>query len=224
MKGHKKKIRDNRYLNWLLILSNWLIQGILHADKTEKVYKIISTIVYGITISAILIYYSKLPLIWSLFLGLVIGHSINWILNSNFCSLIVHRLLASKTSKRNIFNYLTSLQNRINSKSWVLYSAAFGSICRGMLTDSSDLDISIVRNPGLNNAIKALCFVFIEKKRADFMCIPLELWLSDSPEDSKNRFKVENNPVVISDKIDSLDKYYEDKLSIHEAKLLNRVS
>ncbi len=223
MKGIKKKIRDNKYLNWILILTNWFFQSIINADRTEKIYKISFSIIFMILTYVILNQLVSYPAINLILISFVIAHTLNWIVNGNFYNLIIHRLLLDQISKVDLFNYLISLENKLKDKDWIVYAASFGSICNGNLKDSSDVDISIVRKPGLKNAISAIVFSVLEKKYADLNKIPLELYISDTPENSMKRFTVEKNPVVVYDKENTIDKYYDEKLTIVDAKKLNGV-
>ena len=223
MRGIKKKIRDNRYLNWILIITNWFFQSIVNADRTEKIYKISFTVVLTVitysTLNQFLIF-SNVKLAITSF---IIAHTLNWVVNGNFYNLIIHRLLLAQISKEDLFNYLLKLEEKLKDKDWIVYAASFGSICNGNLKDSSDVDISIVRKPGLKNAILAIVFSVKEKKYADFNKIPLELYISDTPENSMKRFSVEKNPVIVYDKESAIDLHYDDKLTIEEAKKLNNV-
>lgn len=223
MIGVKKVIRDNRYLNWLLILSNWLFQGIPNADKTEKIYKISFTLIFWVGFFILLHTIKDFKLLILLASSFFLAHTLNWIVNGNFYILFVHRLLIAKLKKENLFEYLTVFEARMNQQNWAMYAASFGSICRGQLKDSSDIDISIVRKPGLKNALASIWFALKEKKLADAKGIPLEIYISDSPQDSVKRFAAEKNPVVISDPDNTIDKYYQEKLSIQEAKKLNNI-
>jgi len=223
MKGIKKTIRDNKYLNWILIISNWCFQGILHADKTEKYYKISFTLFFWFILFFLFGYYYSVSMVKSITLSFVIAHSLNWIINGNFYNLIIHRLMLVKLSKKNLFRYIEILERKIETQNWVLYAASFGSICKGKLKDSSDIDISIVRKPGFKNALLSIIFALKEKKHADFKGIPLELYISDSPADSIKRFGGEKNPVIIYDPENIIDKYYQEKLNIAEARKLNNI-
>ena len=222
MKGVKKKIRDNRYLNWILILSNWLFQSIINADKTEKIYRISFTIIFWVLFYYLLsLSINCIPL--NFILSFILGHTLNWIVNGNFYNLIIHRLLLAKLSKHDLFDYTEGLKKRLTKKEWVLYAVSLGSICKGNLKDSSDVDISIVRKPGFKNAVSAIIFSVFEKKYADFHKIPLELYISDSPQNSMKRFSDEQNPVVIADPDNVISNYYQTKLTLEEAKKLNNL-
>jgi len=223
MKGIKKKIRDNRFLNWLLLLSNWLFQGIPNADKTEKAYKTLFTLFFWGILFWIFYSSGNIAIEKVLIISFLIAHTFNWLVNGNISIILIHRLLLVKLSKQDLFLYIEKLQQKTVSKNWILYAASFGSICRGDLKDSSDIDISIVRKPGFKNALKSIWFALKEKKAADFNGIPLEIYISDTPENSIHRFAAEQNPVVIYDPYNAIDNYYKDKLTIEEAKKLNNI-
>ena len=221
MKGIKNKIRERWYLRWILLFSNWLFQGILRADKTERIYKISFTLFFSSFFC--FIFDSYLDSQFDLLLSFISGHTLNWIVNGNFYVIFIHRLLIVKLSKKDLFDYLGLLRNRLENVDWVLYSASFGSICNGKLKDSSDLDVSIVRKPGLKNAIKSIWFALREKKIADFKRIPLEIYISDTPKNSRNRFKAETCPVILYDKGNILKNYYDKTMNLEEAREINKV-
>ena len=221
MKGFKDRIRHNTYLRWILLFSNWLFQGIIHADKTEKIYKILFTFMFSVGFYFLLKYAFNIPVVWTVLFGFILGHTFNWLVNGSFYAILVHRLLILKLIKKNLFIYLANFVNRLEGKDFILYCALFGSICTGELKDSSDIDVSLVRKRGFINSFKALFFILKEKKLADLHGIPLELFLSDSPENSKKRFGGEHNPVVIYDPENNLNKYYSETLTLADAKKIN---
>jgi len=215
----KHRIRNVWYLRGLLVLSNWLFQGILGSDSTERLYKLLFTALLSVVF--FLIYSAYLNLWTSVLTSLLTAHTLNWIINSNFSMLLIHRLYIGKLCKENLFTYLSKLKERLMNKAWILYVASYGSICRGELKDSSDVDISFVRKGGFKNAINALIFILKEKKKADLLGIPLEITLSDSPENSIIRFKKENTPISLYDPKNILDNYYDETLTLEEAKQQN---
>ncbi len=223
MKGFKNEIRRRWYLRWMLIFSNWLFQGILHADRTEKIYRISCTLLFFSMI--LFLFYLFTPWNWMqiIVVSILCGHTLNWILNGNFSAILVHRLMLKKTTKNDLFNFVETLSGKLQDNKSLLYTAVFGSMSRGELKDSSDLDLSMVRNPGFTNAIKSLWLVLIVRKQADFKGIPLELFLSDSPENSINRFRNEDKAVVVFDPGNRLRQYYREIYTINEAKKRNGV-
>ena len=221
MKG-KNKILTNRYLYWLQILTNWFFQGITHADKTEKVYKILFTLILSLLIG-LLIWSLTHVIIIAFVIGFIVGHTLNWSVNCNFHVLLIHRLKWTKILKEDYFKYLFSVQQRLTNKNWLLYSVCMGSICEGKLNNSSDIDISIIRKPGFKNALSAIIFFVKEKKYADFKRIPLDLFIIDNPINSIKRSNYQKKPIILSDADNTIDKYYNEKLTIAEAKKLNNI-
>lgn len=221
MKGFKDTIRKSPIFRWSLVVSNWMFQGILHSDQTEKIYKILFSLIFSLLCIFILSSIFGLSLTYAVIIGVLLGHTLNWMVNSNFNNIIIHRLFISRLEKENAFNYLDSLSNRLDNHPSVLYATTHGSICNGELKPSSDIDVALVRKKGLVNGIKALYFVVRERKIADLKGIPLEIYLSDTPNDAIKRFRDEQNPVVIYDPQNVVDQYYNAKLTISLARKLN---
>ncbi len=226
MKKFIEKVLYSKEFSWLQPFSNWLMQGIFHADKSEKLYKIMFTISFWIIIGAILFFGGEMSFIQSLLMGFFLAHSLNWLINCNFFVLFVHRMKWLKTSKPALFTQLYDIQNRlegIKNKDWILYCVSHGGICKGTLNQHSDIDVSLIRKPGLKNMLSAIIFYVKEKKYADFKGVPLDIFICDSPENCIERSKRQKNPIVLLDHDNLVDVYYPDKLkiSIEEAKVLN---
>lgn len=219
-------ILNNKYFTWLQLFSNWLMQGIFHADKSEKSYKILFTIFFWIFFFFIFFYGIKISIITSLIFAFVSAHTLNWFINSNLYVLLVHRMRWLKTSKPDLFNQLEAIQNRldkIENKDWILFCVSLGGICKGSLNEHSDIDVSLIRKPGLKNMFHAVVFYIKEKKYADIKGVPLDIFICDTPRNCIDRSKGQKNPIVLLDHNNEVDQFYPDKLkiSIDEAKVLN---
>ena len=217
MEKFKKSILNNKYLTWLQLSSNWLMQGIFHADKTEKMYKILFTVVLWIVMFGILFFGFNMVLVKSLFYGFVVAHTLNWFINNNLFVLLVHRMRWLKTSKKELFNQLESIQNRlerISNKDWILYCVSHGGICNGTLNSHSDIDVSLIRKPGFKNMFHAVIFYIKEKKYADLKGVPLDIFICDTPKNCIDRSNGQKNPIVLLDHEDNVDLFYPDKMKI----------
>jgi predicted nucleotidyltransferase len=221
MKGFKNTIRKKPYLRWILAVSNWFFQGIAYADILEKIYKLSFTVVFSVIFSLSLFSFQSFSGLHSIILGVFIAHTLNWLINSNLYSVVIHRLQISKLDKKDAFTYLEKLSRRIENRKGILYITVHGSICMGKLKPTSDIDIAVVRQKGFKNAIHSLWFYIYEQKLADYSKIPLEIYLCDSPENAIERFRNEKTPIVIYDPFKIVDSYYHSQLSIAEAKVLN---
>lgn len=223
MENIKNIILKNIYLSWILIFTNWVFQGIPLGSRIEKIYKISFTVFFWIICLVILYYTFTISLINSLIFGFLIAHTINWFVNCNFYVIFIHRIKWFKIPKIKLFNQLCGIQHRLNNEDWILYSTSSGGICRGTMDGNSDIDVSLVIKPGIKNILFAIIFFVKEKKIADFNGVPLDIFISETPEESLNRSNGQENPVVLYDPYDILDNYYEQKMTIREAKILNNV-
>jgi len=222
MKGIKAKIRDKAYSRWILLVSNWVLQGIINADKTEKLYKILFTTLIGFILFIILninifFFHNYLNIIISLF----IAHTFNWLINGNLTTILIHRLYLGETSKESIFNYIDELADRLKKEKSIICVLAFGSMSRGELKESSDLDISFLRQAGFSNGFKAIYFMIKENRISSNKKVPLEGYLHDSIKNIKKRYRADEPPVIIFDPKKIAVKNFEITFSIEEAKKLN---
>ena len=223
MTNFKNKILNNKYLSFLQIATNWFMQGILHADKSERIYKLLFTSIFF----SLFCFIADDVISFSHAINLfIISHSLNFFINCNLSVLLIHRIKWLKTSKVKLFKYLFIIQERfkcISNKDWILYCVSHGGICKGTLNHHSDIDVCIIRKPGLINLIKSIVFYVREKKIADYYGIPLDIFICDSPLNCRVRSKFQDNPIVICDHLNLIDEFYpkKNKITIAEAMIIN---
>src|SRR6056297_2036236 len=115
MRGIKNEIRQRRYLRWMLLPSNWLAQGIIHADKTEKIYKITFTLLFW---GLFFIWFNSYntSLAGTIILSFIIAHTLNWFVNGAISTILAHRLFIGKLSKKKAFRYLYNLEKPLQKE------------------------------------------------------------------------------------------------------------
>ena len=221
MKGLKAKIRERRSTRWLLLVSNWLSQGIWNMDWTEKLYRIFTTSFLFIILFIIVLNFTELTLMVGAIFSFVIAHTINWLINSNLITLFIHRLLIGTTNKLEFFRYLEGLRKRIENENAIQGGYCFGSMSRGVMNSQSDLDLAFVRVSGFRNAIRAIIFFTKEKKIAQSFKIPTESFLCDSITGLKKRYHSSEPPVIVSEKLMLSKKKYSIFYNLKEAEKMN---
>ena len=95
------------------------------------------------------------------------------------CDAAHHITTLPQVGKKTLFHYIKDIRSRLIRHDSILCAFIYGSISRGDLHDSSDLDFVIVRRPGFRNAISSLAILTFEKLRALAYRIPLESYLAD---------------------------------------------
>ena len=222
----KDKILSHKFLRFLQFFTNWFMQGVFHADLSERLYKLFFTIFFSFLfyiISSICLSFTfYFDIIFSVFLA----HTFNFFLNCNIFVLLIHRIKCLKTNKAKLFSHLYFMRNQLDNlhdKSWILYCISLGGICQGTLNVHSDIDVCIIRRPGFINLIKSIIFYVKAKNIADFRAVPLDIFICDSSMNCLKRSKYQKNPIVLLDHNNIIDKYYPEKLkiSIEIAEILN---
>ncbi|MFZ3382337.1 MAG: nucleotidyltransferase domain-containing protein [Candidatus Methanoperedens sp.] len=190
-------------LKIFIILSNWTFQGMLYADKTERLFRLLLDCLMTIILYAIinqLILGGYLALIFAF----LIAHTFNWIFNGQF--FVLGRYIGIKPDKHNDFiKFIKEFKFRIEQNKSIQLVVVYGSMARKELKESSDLDVRIVRKKGIINAFKSCFFAFSERKKAFFNRFPLDLYVVDST-NHLSKMRLDEVPIIIYDP-DNLMKY-----------------
>ncbi|HHV34610.1 MAG TPA: hypothetical protein GXX59_03410 [Syntrophomonadaceae bacterium] len=182
----------------ILMASSWIFQGVLYMDKTEKAFKVVTELIL-FTFPLILLL-GVLPVIYATILSLIICHTMNWILNGQI--FVVLKNLKMVSNPPECFRkYINVLARRIEQKNYILAAAAYGSLSKQQLEDSSDLDVRIIRKSGFLNGVKACAFVATERSRALIKRFPLDIYVLDDVHKIEQQIdrSEANNPVILYD-------------------------
>ncbi|MEN6554378.1 MAG: hypothetical protein ABFC34_16015 [Methanobacterium sp.] len=164
-------------------------------DRTERYFKISLDILLFI-----LLYFIINQLVGkleSIILAIILAHTLNWIFNGQIFVLLKNLNLL-ETSKGSFIEYLDNIEVRLKNENCIIAAAAFGSISREKLKSTSDLDIRIIRKPGIRNAIKACIFLLKERTLSFFKFFPLDIYVLDDFDMISEHIKNEK-PIVIFD-------------------------
>jgi predicted nucleotidyltransferase len=162
----------------VIILTNWLFQGILYADKTEKLFKISLEIILFIFLSSFLITISNTFL--GLFVSVIIAHTVLFIFNGQLFALAKNFDLIYNDPQR-IIDYVNGLKQRVSNEKSINCLVLYGSLVRGEIKPTSDIDVRIIRKSGFLNGFRACMFGLKERNRALFLRFPLDMYVIDSP-------------------------------------------
>lgn len=185
---------------------NWVFQGILGADRTEQIFKLLVDVVLTLLFTWGLVQFLSLPL--ALLGAAILAHTCNWLFNGQFW--VVGRFVGiTHNSPEKIMAYLQSVQRRLAGSSSLLGIAVFGSMARGNAPrTNSDIDLRFVRRPGWWPALQANFIGLAEKTRAFVAGLPLHLFVYDSI-DSLNRLRRDELPYLLYDPDGLLQQKYQ---------------
>lgn len=169
-----------RFLNWLqssVLISlavHWVFQGMLYMDRTERTYKLMIDVVLALAFVVGLGFS-----VANVAAGLLVGHSLNFVFNGQI-NVVLKNFGISRADAGSLMHYIDQLVGRVNAERSIAFAAAYGSLSRDMLGDKSDVDIRLLRRPGVMNGLRSVTFGLQERARALFTGIPLDLYVVDT--------------------------------------------
>jgi hypothetical protein len=183
-----------------IVMGNWLNQGFLYSDRTEKAFRIALDLAFAIPLYLLLSNFIASG--WSFSLALVTAHTFNWAFNGQFFAMYRFVNTDPAAFEKNTFEknleYLKEVKSRIEVEKSILCADLSGSMVREKFNKRSDVDVRIVRKEGFINGVRACLFGFLERSRALLQRIPLDLYVSDSMDHLSKR-KADEVPVVLHD-------------------------
>ena len=135
--------------------------------------------------------------VYSMLMGVVTGHTLHWLFDGHFYVLL-KKLGYAHTEASQFDDYIAKLTQRAKREPSVAAVAAFGSLSRGQLTPKSDLDVRVIRHPGVVNGLKACFFTFLERSRALLVSLPLDIYTLDNIRGLK-KLRSDEPPVILYD-------------------------
>lgn len=168
----------------LIICINWAFQGIFYTKKTETIFKILYELSLLFIFCNLFIYFIDMTLL-ALFVGFLTSHTINWLINNNLFSLF-KTFKIFETTNETFISYVEKLKIEIQQNSSIMWVGIFGSQTLGEHSPFSDIDVRVVRNTGLMNAVRS--FLFVQKQRlwANLNKFPLDIYLLDNINELSN--------------------------------------
>lgn len=165
----------NRWLSWPI---PWTFQSLLYMDRTDRLVKV------GLDVAGTAL--GWLVLRWvvgdvlAAIVALLVAHTVNWLLNGS--PFVYFRYFWNvRCDQADVLAVLDRMRDEGRRQPSLLGAFAFGSAARGELQKGSDLDIVLLRRPGLTNGLRAACFAARQRTRAAMRAFPLDLYVADSP-------------------------------------------
>lgn len=181
-KRYKVFESGNEFVNWLqsslvlALLSHWLFQSLLYMDQTERRFKL------GLDVIMIGFYIAVAGSSWINFcLGFSLAHTLNFVFNGQING-VLKSFGISRADTAKLQAYLEAFTHRVQGEPSIIYAAAYGSLVRGELQATSDIDIRAIRRAGTYSGMRGCLFVLLERSRALFYGVPLDIYLLDNQE------------------------------------------
>lgn len=193
-----RKARRGGRIKWRNIPRNWLHQAVTYMDLGELSFRVILEffeIVLVLFVMQFLIGDDQVML--ALFLSFIVVHTWNWVTNGLFWALMIFTIpsLENPGAERTV-SYLTSMKKRMKKSNCISGVAIYGSVSRGKWHNKSDIDIRLLRRPGLKSLICAGWLTMKERMRAFLHKQPMDLFLADDV-DFLQKMRSDEIPLLI---------------------------
>ena len=175
---------------------HWVFQNMLNMDFTELLFKLSIDIFFTIPFSLLLVRWFHLS--FAIAAGLFLAHSINFLFNSQI--FVVLKFFGNIRHELSEFEeYIGSIKIRLGEEPSIRWGAIYGSMARGELKTTSDLDIRFIRYPGFSNGLRACWFVLKERSRAHINRFPIDFLIFDNPR-LLSRLRPDEPPIIIHER------------------------
>lgn len=166
----------------LNIPRNWFHQGITYMDRTEMVFRIVSEFCATLVLWLIFSRFGKSfyqNAIMFIMAGAIV-HTLCWVLISNFWAGILFTFpRLNNPGEAATCEYLNRMGERLRKSNSISAVAVFGSVSRGQWHDRSDIDLRLLRRPGVINGIMAVFVTMRERMLACLARQPIDMYLAD---------------------------------------------
>jgi len=192
------------------LLQNWLHQGFLYLDSTERFGRAFYELIPSVILSLFLSLNFEIPFLsLSLWIWVVFTiHTINWIVNDNWWACILFTFPQLKNpGERATCLYLNGMAERLKNRHSISGVMIFGSISRNQWHERSDLDVRFLRKGGVFNGIKAVLITSCERLIAFLVKQPLDVYLADDVTFFK-KMRVDEYPIFLKKDDQRLNDFY----------------
>jgi thymidylate kinase/predicted nucleotidyltransferase len=187
-------------LRWLLrhksiaLACHWLFQGLLYMDRSERRFKLALDVLLAVAIAVPLQLVVNPLVAW--IVAALCAHTANFLLNGQVWVVLKH-FDGVRHSPSEFAHEVDRLRARVAREPSIAYAAAYGSMARGEWRETSDLDLRLVRVPGIRAALRACWFATRARAEAFVRGFPLDVYVLDEFA-GLDRMAEKDTPIVLT--------------------------
>ncbi len=190
----------------------WAHQGFFYLDRTQRIGRVVLEIVPTAILAGLIGAVAGISLshIWLWCASLFLAHTLNWILNGNWWAgmLFAFPHLRNR-GDRATCAYLNGMADRLRRDRAISGAMVFGSVARGKWHERSDVDVRLLRRPGVWNGVTGVLVLLRERWIALWSRQPLDIYLVDGIPFLK-RMRADEPPVFLKRDDPRLELAYPD--------------
>lgn len=128
----------------------------------------------------------------------VVVHSASWFFIGNFWVYMLDSFLwVNNPGIEGVLKYVDFVRRKFVNSELSDAILIYGSMCRGVFHGRSDLDLRIIRKPGVLAGLRAVFMGFAVRVPAAIKKIPVDLQVVDSFEFLKEQMRPDERPIIV---------------------------
>jgi hypothetical protein len=188
----------------------WAHQGFFYLDRTQRLGRVVFEIVPTVFLAWLIAGIGGVSLsnLWLWCGSLLTIHTLNWVLNGNWWAGLLFAFPHLRNrGDRATCDYLNRMADRLQRDRSISGAMIFGSVSRRQWHDRSDLDLRLLRSPGMRHGIAAIWVLTRERLIAFWVRQPLDIYLADDVAFLK-KMRADEMPIFLKKADPRLDRAY----------------
>lgn len=190
-------MKEGRYRAFRNLSVGWVLQILHSTDRTERWIRIVLELVVLLSVY----WYMTVVTSWGLevfWVLLVIVHSLSWYFFGNFWVYMLDSFLWVKNPGiKDVLNYIDDVKRIYSKTDSIDAILVYGSMCRSVFHGRSDLDLRVVRRPGVWNAISSVLAGLLIRIPAAIKRNPVDFQVVDSIEFLRKQMRDDEAPIIV---------------------------
>jgi predicted nucleotidyltransferase len=189
-------------------IKNWTHQALTYMDRGERLLRVFVEFIELILSMFMIHLLFKVSFLFAFIIAFIMVHTFNWMTNGLFWAVLIFAVpYLNNPGEKKTLQYLNIMTKRLRIQKSISGIALFGSIARNKWHDRSDIDIRILRKPGIKNLIVSYCLTMRERFIAFIHKQPMDLYLADDISFLK-KMRSDEKPVFLMKRDPRLDEMY----------------
>lgn len=195
----RRMMKEGRFRAIRNLPVGWVLQILHSTDRAERWIRIgtealLMGCLWFLLGSIDFLQDGTVRLLWAF----VIVHSASWFFIGNFWVYMLDSFLWVKNPGiEGVLKYVDFVRRTFVRSAQSDAILIYGSMCRGAFHGRSDLDLRIIRRPGVLAGLRAVFIGFAVRVPAAIQKIPVDLQVVDSLEFLKKQMRSDEHPIIV---------------------------
>lgn len=195
----RRMMKEGKYRALRNIPVGWVLQILHSTDRTERWIRILTEIAAVLILVGLLCLQEWCTSVFAAVAGSMIAvHSVSWLLIGNFWVYMLDSFQrVGNPGIEEVMRFVDTCRDVFLATDSSDAILIYGSMCRSMFHNRSDLDLRVLRRPGVWNGLKAVYSAMYVKAIAFFRLVPVDLQVVDSMAFLYNQMRDDEHPIVV---------------------------